>query len=88
MLFVDLIIRGRMVCLADKSISKWSATEHADLTLARTMSFAAARPLKNLSEFVFCDHSLELHEQFILGCRTAWRAYKHGLDAGAGKLLD
>jgi hypothetical protein len=41
-----------------------------------------------LSAFVFCNHPLELQKQFILGRRTAWRAHKHRLGAGAGKLLD
>jgi hypothetical protein len=41
-LFVDLIISGRVVCLADKSISKWSAAQHADFALAGTVSFATA----------------------------------------------
>src|SRR5260370_35189547 len=52
------------------------------------MSFAAARALQNLRSFIFRDHSLELHEQFVLRRRTARRAHKQGLDAGAGELLD
>ena len=52
------------------------------------MSFATARALQNLRAFVLRDHSLELHEQFVLGRRTAWRTHKQGLDAGASELLD
>jgi hypothetical protein len=52
------------------------------------MSFAPARALQNLRSFIFRDHSLELHEQLVLGRRTARRADKQGLDAGAGELLD
>src|ERR1700730_6960368 len=52
------------------------------------MSFAPAPALQNLRSFIFRDHSLELHEQLLLGRRTARRADKQGLDAGAGELLD
>src|SRR5258708_7872268 len=52
------------------------------------MSFAAARALQNLGSFIFRDHSLELHEQFVLRRRTARRAHKQGLDAGPGEFLD
>ena len=52
------------------------------------MSFSAARALQNLRSFILRDHSLELHEQFVLRRRTTRRAHKQGLDAGAGELLD
>ena len=52
------------------------------------MSFAAARALQNLRAFVLRDHARELHEQFVLGRRTARRTYKQGLDAGAREFLD
>jgi len=52
------------------------------------MSFPAARALQNLRSLVFRDHSLELHEQFVLRRRTAWSAHEQSLDAGAGELLN
>ena len=88
LLFVNLIVRRRMVRLADKSIPERSAAQHADFALASTMSFATARALQNLCAFVLRDHALELHEQFVLWRRTARRTYKQGLDAGACELLD
>src|SRR5215831_19233237 len=69
-------------------ISEWSAAQHADFALTSAMSFASTRALQNLGAFVLRNHPLELHEQFILGRRTAWCAHKQGLNAGTGKLLD
>src|SRR5260370_1009847 len=87
-LFVDLIVRRRMVRLADNTIPERSAAQHADFALSSAMSFAAARARQNLRSFILRDHSLELQEQFILGRRTARRAHKQGLDAGTRELLD
>ena len=42
LLFVDLIVRRRMVRLADKTIPERSTAQHADFALASAMSFAAA----------------------------------------------
>src|SRR5260370_23290341 len=87
-LFVDLVVRSRVIWLADKTISERSHAQYADFALASAMSFAAARALQNLGSFIFRDHSLELHEQFVLRRRTARRAHKQGLDAGPGEFLD
>src|SRR5262249_4105651 len=88
LLFVDLVVRSRVICLADKMVSERSAAQHADFALAGAMSFASARALQHLCSFVIRDHSLELLEQFVLLSRTARRTHKQGLDAGAGKLLN
>src|SRR5260370_41385792 len=85
---VALVVRSRLICLAYKSIPERSAAQNADFALASAMSFAAARALQNLGSFIFRDHSLELHEQFVLRRRTARRAHKQGLDAGPGGFLD
>jgi len=69
-------------------ISERSAAQHADFALAGAMAFASSRALQNLCSFILRDHSLELYEQLVLGRRTAWRARKQSLDAGAGKFLD
>ena len=60
LLFIDLIVRRRLICFADKQIPERGAAQHADFTLASAMSFATARALQNLCAFVLCDHALKL----------------------------
>ena len=44
-----------------------AAPKGLDLTVARTMDLAAARPFHDLCALVLGDHSLDLHEELVLG---------------------
>ena len=87
LLFVDLEARSGVICLANKPISERSAAQHANFSLAGAMSFAASRAFQNLRAFVLRDHSLGLHEQFVLWCRTARRAHRVSTPARANSSI-
>ena len=43
------------------------------LPLAGAKSLTAAQTFKNSRSFILNKYTLELHRQFVLGCRVAWR---------------
>src|ERR1700730_5591084 len=85
---VDLVIRRRLLVLANIVIPYRRTAEHADLPLSGAMPLAATRTFEDLCPLVFRDHALELQQQLILGCCRPWRADKQGLDTGPSELLD
>src|SRR5260370_24410588 len=76
---VDLVIRRRLLALANIAIPERRAPEHAYLPLSGAMSLAATRTFEDLRPIVFRDHPLELHQQFIFSCCLPCRAHKQGL---------
>ena len=86
--FIDKVMCGGMIGLADKSIAKRSGAQHADFTAACAVALAAPRALQNLGALVFCYHSLELQQQLVFRRACAWRGYKQCFHPSAGELLD
>jgi len=82
--FIDKVRGGRLVSLADVTVSIGSVAHHAHLTRLRPVSLAATRALKICARSYSRDHALELNQELIFGAAacgtlrnstsTPWRA--------------
>src|SRR5207302_2766903 len=86
--FLDHVRSGRLVGLADITVSIGSVAHHAHLARLRPMSLTAARAFQDLRSFIFSDHALELNQELILRAAALWRLHEQGLDSVASEFLD